>query len=50
MKRRQGGELMKASVGDRIVVDGHHLGEPDRDGEVLEVHGEGVRPLRRALG
>ena len=32
---------MKASVGDRIVVRGHHVGEPDRDAEVLEVHGEG---------
>ncbi|HVM65724.1 MAG TPA: DUF1918 domain-containing protein [Acidimicrobiales bacterium] len=30
---------MKASVGDRIVVRGHHVGEVDRDGEVLEVHG-----------
>jgi len=30
---------MQASVGDRIVVKGHHIGEPDRDGQVLEVHG-----------
>ncbi|HVB06751.1 MAG TPA: DUF1918 domain-containing protein [Acidimicrobiales bacterium] len=30
---------MKAVVGDRLVVKGHHLGEPDRDGEILEVHG-----------
>ncbi len=35
---------MKASVGDRIVVHGHHLGEPDRNCEVLEVHGEGGAP------
>lgn len=30
---------MKASVGDRLVVRGHHVGEPDRDAEILEVHG-----------
>jgi Domain of unknown function (DUF1918) len=36
-----------ASVGDRIVVRGHRLGEPDRDCEVLEVHGaEGGPPYK----
>lgn len=30
---------MQARVGDRIVVKGHHVGEPDRDGKILEVHG-----------
>ena len=30
---------MKATVGDRIVVKGHHIGDAERDGEVLEVHG-----------
>lgn len=30
---------MQASVGDRIVIKGHRVGEPDRDCEVLEVHG-----------
>lgn len=30
---------MLASVGDRIVIRGHRIGEPDRDCEVLEVHG-----------
>ena len=30
---------MKAKVGDRIIIKGHHVGEPKRDGEVLEVHG-----------
>lgn len=30
---------MRASVGDRIVIKGHHVGEPDRDCEVLEVRG-----------
>ena len=31
---------MQASVGDRIIIKGHHVGEPDRDCEVLEVKGE----------
>lgn len=35
---------MRAKVGDRIVVKGHHVGEPVRDGEVLEVRGEDGGP------
>jgi len=35
---------MHADVGDRLVVKGHHQGEPDRDGEILEVHGAGGSP------
>lgn len=35
---------MQASVGDRIVIGGHHLGEPDRDGEILEVRGADGAP------
>ncbi len=30
---------MQAAVGDRIIIKGHRVGEHDRDGEVLEVHG-----------
>lgn len=30
---------MQANPGDRIVIKGHRLGEPDRDCEVIEVHG-----------
>jgi hypothetical protein len=30
---------MQAKPGDRIVIKAHHIGEPDRDCEVLEVHG-----------
>jgi hypothetical protein len=30
---------MRAAVGDRIVIKGHHVGEPDRDAEILEVRG-----------
>ncbi len=33
-----------ASIGDRLVIRGHHLGEPDRDAEILEVRGEGGTP------
>ena len=29
--------LLKASVGDRLVVHAHHQGEPEHDGEILEV-------------
>jgi hypothetical protein len=35
---------MEANIGDRIVIKGHHVGEPDRDAEILEVHGEGGAP------
>lgn len=35
---------MQAGVGDRLVVRGHHLGEPDRGGEILEVQGAGGTP------
>jgi len=38
---------MKAAVGDRIVIKGHHTGEPDRDCEVLEVRGRGGGPPYR---
>ena len=38
---------MNAQVGDRIVIKGHHIGEPDRDGEILEVVGsDGGPPYR----
>lgn len=28
---------MQASVGDRIVIKGHHVGDHERDGKILEV-------------
>jgi Domain of unknown function (DUF1918) len=31
---------MKANVGDRLVVKGHHIGDPDREAVILEVHGQ----------
>jgi Domain of unknown function (DUF1918) len=35
---------MRASVGDRIIVKGPHLGEPDRDGEIIAVEGPDGSP------
>ena len=35
---------MRAAVGDRLVIKGHHVGEPDRDAEILEVHGQDGGP------
>jgi hypothetical protein len=35
---------MQANVGDRIVIRGHHIGEHDRDCEVLEVRGSAGGP------
>jgi len=36
---------MTAHVGDRIIVHSLHVGEPSRDGEIIEVHGaEGEPP------
>ena len=31
---------MRAKVGDRLVVLGHRVGEPERDAKILEVRGE----------
>lgn len=30
---------MEAQVGDRIVIHSLHVGEPPRDGEIIEVRG-----------
>ena len=38
---------MNASVGDRIIVPGAHLGDPVRDGEIVAVEGEGGGPPYR---
>jgi Domain of unknown function (DUF1918) len=31
---------MEAKVGDRLVVKSHHVGDPNREAVVLEVHGQ----------
>lgn len=38
---------MHASAGDRLVIKGHYVGEPDRDAEILEVRGEDGGPPYR---
>ena len=35
---------MQAARGDRIVIRGHHIGEPDRDCEVIEMRGTDEGP------
>jgi hypothetical protein len=30
---------MQASIGDQLRVFGHHVGDPNREGEIVEVHG-----------
>ena len=35
---------MHAAVGDRIHVSGTHVDDHERDGEILEVRGEGGGP------
>ncbi len=39
--------MLTAAVGDRIVVRGHHTGEPDRDAEILRVEGKDGGPPYR---
>ncbi len=34
------GQHFSAKIGDVVAVHGHHLGEPERLGEILEVLGE----------
>ena len=36
--------VLRAEAGDRLVIRGHHQGEPQRDAEVLEVLGEDGAP------
>ena len=36
--------ILRAKPGDRLVIRGHHQGEPERDGEILEVLGDAGAP------
>jgi len=36
--------VFRAAVGDRLVIKGHHVGDPDRDAEIIELHGEDGGP------
>jgi hypothetical protein len=35
---------LKATKGDRLVIHAHHTGEPERDGEILQVLGDDGGP------
>lgn len=35
---------LRAAPGDRLVVKGHHTGEPEADSEIIEVLGEDGAP------
>ncbi len=35
---------MRAHPGDEIVIRGHHVGEHERKGEIIEVHGDDDGP------
>jgi hypothetical protein len=38
-------DAMQAAVGDRLVVEGVHVGDPRRTGEIVEVrHSDGSPP------
>jgi hypothetical protein len=45
-RQEQGGQRMRAQPGEQIRVRGHHHGEPDRCGLVVEVRGpDGTPPF-----
>ncbi|MEX1124886.1 MAG: DUF1918 domain-containing protein [Acidimicrobiia bacterium] len=35
---------MRAKPGDHLVIQGHHVGEAEKEGEILEVRGDGGKP------
>src|ERR1019366_8878740 len=40
----QGGHATRATIGDRLIIKGHHVGERGRKARVLEVHGDNDAP------
>ena len=32
--------MLNAEVGDRLIIRGHRVGEPERDAEIIEVRGD----------
>jgi hypothetical protein len=36
--------MLTAAVGDRLIIRGHRVGEPERDAEVIEVRGPDGAP------
>lgn len=43
---RTGRPTLWAQPGDRLVIHGHHLNEPERDAEILAVGADGGPPFR----
>jgi len=35
---------MQATVGDMLRIHGHNVGDPDKTGEIVEVHGHAGEP------
>jgi hypothetical protein len=35
---------MQAAVGDMLRIHGHNVGDPDKTGEIIEVHGQAGGP------
>jgi hypothetical protein len=44
LSRRRGDPGMQATIGDRICIHGNIVGHPDKNGEIVEVHGTGGEP------
>lgn len=36
--------MLNAEVGDRLIIRGHRVGEPERDAEIIEVRGDDGGP------
>lgn len=36
--------ILRAAPGDRLVIKGHHVGEPSKDAQILEVLGDSGAP------
>lgn len=36
--------MLTAAVGDRLIIRGHRVGEPERDAEIIEVRGANGAP------
>jgi hypothetical protein len=35
---------MEAAVGDMLRIHGHNVGDPDKTGEIVEIHGKSGQP------
>jgi len=43
-REQRKGDAMQAKVGDTMVVTSHHVGVPERTGEIVEVRGSDGSP------